>query len=533
MDFWRNIKSKLKRDSSLENFINFSKIKSHEESPHNHKISLIELGTNFTGMIAISYFARVWRNSGQNLVGFRPYINNNFLSKALDVLLSKLGLDNGLDYPFRLARSMGIRSFLFPKRSFKDIFSIKQYVNALYSIEKESLLLKEVEGIRVGDLFYDWHLRKRGLATVDTSTSLFRDDLTEFLKFFFFWHRVLNNNVHENIIVSHTVYLQGILVRLGLSRGINVYLVSFDRVYRLNKHLEHSDLDFRLYDPEKSFQFGYKINLDRAEKALAFIGNEMNPAFETPGLVSGFHGEINYDLIEKNQKLKVLIAPHCFSDSPHSMGDFLFCDYFEWLTFICKISTELDYDWYIKPHPGFLASDKTHFKLLVEQFPNLKIIDESISNKGLFRNGIDVVITAQGTIGFEAAAFGLLAVNASANAPTCRYSFVLSPKTVDDLRNTLFDLKKIKSEFKINRSELLHFYDLHYLRRANSWLFKTKKSHFFENFEKYQEIFFSPKVFDVWLNQIYNPFLDRNRIREVKLFLENSEYQLSTDMETP
>jgi hypothetical protein len=194
---------------------------------------------------------------------------------------------------------------------------------------------------------------------------------------------------------------------------------------------------------------------------------------------------------------------------------------------------DLDYDWYIKPHPGFLESDKHHFQLLTEKFPNLKIIDKNVSNLGLFKDGIDVVVTAQGTIGFEAATFGVLALNASAHAPASRYNFTLSPSTVSELSSMLFDLEKIKDVFKIDRGEVLHFYDLHYLRRANSWLFKEKGSLFFNQFEKYSEIFESPKVFDVWMNQIYNALQDENRIKEVVKFLDTSDYQLETDMETP
>lgn len=527
------INSKLKRDPRLESFIKFSLKKLPRNNPRNPKISLIELGTNFTGTIAMSYFTRIWLSSGQKLIGFRPYINDKFLPKILDHVFSRLSLDNGLHYPFRLARAIGINSFLFPKKFWKDAISVKKCLETFMSIEKEELLLKEVDGIRVGDLFYDWHLRKRGLATVDTKTTDFRVDLTEFLNNFYYWYRILNHKKYENIIISHTVYMQGILVRLGLARGIKVYLVSFDRVYRLNNQLVHSDIEFKLYDPNKSIQFGYKIDLERAKKKLALMGSEINLAFGIPGLVSGFHGEIDKNLIKQTQKLKVLIAPHCFSDSPHAMGDFLFCDYFEWLNFICRLSIKLNYDWYIKPHPGFLESDNHHFKLLLEKFPNLNLLDKSASNLGLFKNGIDVVITAQGTIGFEAAAFGILALNASADAPASRYSFTLSPKTTSELRTTLFNLEKIKADFKINRNEILHFYDLHYLRRANSWLFKAKGSLFFDKFEKYSEIFVSPKVFDVWMNEIYNPIQDKNRMDEVEKFLDKSEYQLNTDMETP
>ncbi len=533
MIIFHKLSSHLKRDPNLENFIRFSSKKLHIGNQKNQMISLIELGTNFTGTIALSYFTRVWLSRGQKLIGFRPYINDKFVPKTLDQLFSRFSLDNGLHYPFRLARAIGIDAFLLPKKFLRDFFLVRKSMRTFDSIEKETLLLKEINGIKIGDLFYDWHLRKRGLATVDTRTSNYRVDLGEFLSNFYFWYRKLNNKKFENIVVSHTVYMQGILVRLGLARGINVYLVSFDRVYCLNSHFVHADLEFKRYDPNKSVQLGYQIDLKRAKQKIALMGSDVDLAFGVPGLVSGLHGEIDNNTIKRTQKLKVLIAPHCFSDSPHAMGDFLFCDYYEWLDFICNLSLKLDYDWYIKPHPGFLECDKHYFKLLVDKFPNLNLVNENVSNLSLFKNGLDVVVTAQGTIAFEAAAFGVLALNASPDAPTSRYSFTISPSSISELTSILFNLTKIKAEFRIDPIEILHFYDLHYLRRANSWLFKAKGKFFFDQFEKYSEIFVSPKVFKIWLNEIYHPVQDENRINEVEKFLDANEYLLQTDLRTP
>ena len=39
-------------------------------------------------------------------------------------------------------------------------------------------------------------------------------------------------------------------------------------------------------------------------------------------------------LIKKSNKTKILIAAHCFFDSPHAYGNNLFPDFYEWLLFL-------------------------------------------------------------------------------------------------------------------------------------------------------------------------------------------------------
>ncbi len=52
---------------------------------------------------------------------------------------------------------------MFPKTYWKDFILVKKCLETLTFIDKETLLLMEIDGIRVGDLFYDWNLRKKGL----------------------------------------------------------------------------------------------------------------------------------------------------------------------------------------------------------------------------------------------------------------------------------------------------------------------------------------------------------------------------------
>ena len=46
----------------------------------------------------------------------------------------------------------------------------------------------------------------------------------------------------------------------------------------------------------------------------------------------------NKPIIKKSSKIKILIAAHCFSDSPHGHGKHLFADFYDWIDFLGKLS---------------------------------------------------------------------------------------------------------------------------------------------------------------------------------------------------
>ena len=96
----------------------------------------------------------------KKLFSFCPRINEKTYQCSPIDFFSKIILDNKLDYPFRWAIALGINRFVFPKTYWKDSILVKKCLDTLIFIDKETLLIMEIDGIRVGDLFYDWNLRK-------------------------------------------------------------------------------------------------------------------------------------------------------------------------------------------------------------------------------------------------------------------------------------------------------------------------------------------------------------------------------------
>jgi hypothetical protein len=530
MNFAANILINTLRDKRIERYIKFNESKLSAQKSKNGKIVLIELGSYFTGTIALSYFTRIWYEKGFSLVGYIPTMHHKFRSKIIHSILSRISIDNGKNYPYRLARSIGIRGFLSVKPGRKEKNNIKSRARAIMKLSKADILKYEVNGVRVGDLFYDWHLRNRKQVTLDFNNRMLFKDLCYFLKYYNYWDLKLDNECISIIVITHSVYLQGVPARIALNRDIEVLLISYDRVNRLSKQLMHSDLEYKLYDPKSMEQLGHKIVLERAKVSFANDYLTSSNSLRIPGIVSGFSGVERVVILNPLMKPTVLIAPHCFTDAPHSLGDFMFNDYWEWLIHICDLSKEIDYDWYIKPHPAFTHYEQSSFNKLLERYPNITRIESSVSNKSIFSQGLDAVITVQGSIGFEAAMFDIISICCSRNIPTQNYNFSLCAESKEDLKKLIEMVVLLKSKTSFKQNELYHFYDLHNLRKNITWLFKSEGEKFFAKLKSYYEIFQSPEVFNIWIDEFYSEEIDQNRKAEARKFLETSKYLLEIDL---
>jgi hypothetical protein len=227
--------------------------------------------------------------------------------------------------------------------------------------------------------------------------------------------------------------------------------------------------------------FNHKINFSKLsidEKANGFL-------LADERLKRRFSGEIGVDmaystksaygvskhprLIKKSNKTKILIAAHCFFDSPHAYGNNLFPDFYEWLLFLGNMSNITDYDWYIKTHPDYLLGNMEIIKYFIEKFPELNLLPGDYSHKQIISEGIDVCLTSYGTIGFEYAFLGVLVINASQNNPHIAYNFNLHPSSLVEYKNLLLNLKDIS--IKINKDEIYEYYYMQFINNTNNIFF--------------------------------------------------------------
>jgi hypothetical protein len=154
--------------------------------------------------------------------------------------------------------------------------------------------------------------------------------------------------------------LNAIPVRIAIKNKIDTFQVTAHSIYRLSKSDLFAYKDFNRYKTIfKQFKnFKKKQFIEKAKKRLnlrfhGHVGVDM--PYSTK---SAFEKKYPFSVIKKSNRIKILVASHCFFDSPHSYGNNLFPDFYEWLNFLGKFSSRTDYDWYLKSHPDFLPGNE-------------------------------------------------------------------------------------------------------------------------------------------------------------------------------
>jgi hypothetical protein len=510
----------------IEKFIEFNRQRI-EPANLSEKIALFEITMNFAAFIGYSNFAKLLATKGIDLVGYKPIHDVSLIDRVKFLFLRKWSFDSGTSWPFRILKSMGISTFLLPPILIsRNLFAILKMFSKFKTLSKSEILFFECENIRIGDLFYDWHLRHRGLETIQLNSKFMKLDFFKFMNTFLFWNKYFKTNNVEVVLVSHAVYAQGMVARIGVKSGSKVFLVGADRIYRLTKNRPFPDSEFLQYDPGNLNQFGYQIDYSRSKNAIEMLKIGSQKIDTAHAYVSGFKGAAKKKIVKDPNKVNVLIASHCFSDAPHAYGDQLFPDFYEWLNFLGRISSESDFDWYIKAHPGFFDSDLLHFESLLSKFPSLIGIDSNYSNLELFKQGINVVLTVHGTIAFEAAYENILVINASQVAPHINYGFSSCPSSIEELIRMIDDIPNMMKKLSIERNEILHFYDVHHLRKLSNVYFGELYGDLLEYIGGYSNLFISELVFNFWIENIYMLSTESKILKDYDSFFLGDEYFL-------
>ena len=517
----------LQRNNFVEQFISYnnnSRRQMQVSEKHQSEV-LIEMNPAYTTYILYAIICRAKLKKNHRIVGYRPTKSTSIKNFFTFYLFSNLLVDNGLYRPFRIMQSMGVDKFIQPTYIKKYRTQAIKIYKQISKLDKKNLIALKINEIEIGDIFYDWHLRTNLLDTVVIESNLFKKDFVEFICTFYWWYEYFRTRKIDSVYISHSCSDMALPARIGLGFGSQVILASYGRMYKLSNDRKFSDLEFMDYDPKSKEQFGYAVDLSRSRKLLfeTIQGRHLIDAY-TYG--SGYSGFLTQKIVNKSDQINVLIACACFSDPPHSYGDTIFPDPKEWLNYIGEFSKVSDYKFYAKAHPSFWESDKQHYNNFLREFPNIIEIPHGYSNLELFKQGINVVLTVHGTIAFEAAYEGVLVVNASRISPHMNYNFSLSPKSIEDYSQILKELPQLIANWKIDKHEVEHFFDIHHLRKSFHPVFGNKVSDFYRHIGGHLEQFSNPKVFDYWLNiQTKVELLGiENRVIN---FLENNDYMLS------
>lgn len=344
-------------------------------------------------------------------------------------------------------------------KKFKKIKSNKDLINFKF------------RNIQIGDLIYDEFLARYDLPTVDINSKKFKLFFVECLELISFWKNYLKKNKVKSIVTSHSVYMMGLIARIGISFKIPTYVIGPHSHYKLTKDryikwANQHDYPKQFKNLSKSIKIkilkNSKQNIDRRIKGKPDFrykfARKIDPVFSP--------NKMKLKSKNKSEKINILVAAHCFMDAPHVYGDFIFCDFKEWLYFLGNISSQKKlkekYNWFIKIHPALYDRNIKYFKSFLKKYPGFNLLNKHDTHNYLINDvGIDVVLTVHGSIAHEYPLFKIPVVNAGPN-PHEGYNFSKTVKSLSEYKKIIYNLKSLKVKKNINK-EIYECYGMHHL----------------------------------------------------------------------
>jgi len=440
-------------------------------------------------------------------------ISQSFSQKLKWHLGQKLLVNN-----FGIYNAMGVEKFLRPSKS----KLIDNQVNRLVAKKKfknrNEVLNFVINKIWVGDLIYDTYLKVKNKPTINIQEEDFRIFFNEAIYIFFYWYNYFKNNSVKALIISHSTYLYGMIMRIAAEFSVTVYKPTFNTIYKIknknytigNEFVTYKDKFRKL--PNKIKKFGL-----------------INTKKEIDLMISGKRKfGIGYNLkkkkisISKNNKIGVMIAMHNFYDSPHVFGKMLFPDFVIWLENIVTLSLKTNYIWYFKLHPENTKRDFIYIKSILKKNKNIQIISHKKNQNEIIEMNIKYVLTCFGSIGYEYAYRGVTVINACARNPHSGYNFTHNPKTIVEFNKMVLNLSKYK--LKPKKEEILEFFFMRRIHLRINWL-KLNRSSLSKGFGWKKNIY-RPEIYNFWMNS-FNKKNHEMIIKTCDNFINSKDYKMA------
>jgi hypothetical protein len=489
----------LKQHPADDRFIQHNKLVFSQKfvRQENGPIVLFELNAMHSSHISYSYLANMLATEyNAQIKAYAPRAHANQLEKLAFQVRKFLGGE-----AFGVYKSFGTTDFITIEidDSQRDR-SRKLFAEVVGQLdEKRDIEALKIHGVWVGDLIYDTFLRRFNQPTIDMTSPVFQHFLLESIELFIFWESYFNSHDVRAVNVSHCGYNLAMPLRLAVERNIPAFQASAAHLYRMSKsnYFAYSDFyHFREHFatlPESVKKAGITEAQCRIKRRFAGeVGVDM--AYSTK---SAYGASRHSRLLRDSQRKKILIATHCFYDSPHGYGNNIFPDFYEWLDFLGKMTEVTDYDWYIKTHPGYLPGTMEVIEHFVATYPKLTLLPSDASHHQIIAEGIDVALTVFGTIAFEYAALGIPVINASQNNPHIAYDFNIHAKDVEDYRCLLLSLDRL--ELTTDKQQVYEYYFMHHIYN-NEDLFFNNYNMTLDELGGYDKQF-TPPVYDKWIEE--------------------------------
>jgi hypothetical protein len=354
---------------------------------------------------------------------------------------------------------------------FKGFKNILQTINS-----KRDLLNYHYEQINIGLDIYDTIL-KTGVPTINLKSFTTYKVIYLGFKHYFFANNLFNSGKVKSVLLSHDNYIyMGTIAKVAWKFQIPVYFANPFEIKKISR-------PFELYDKFKNYP-KYFSSLDNITKEQGILWSKNLLKKRLSGEVgvmmsyqvkSAFGNQLIERQTLNTLNTKLVIATHCFFDSPNCLGWMLFPDFYEWISHLGQLSINLNYEWYIKPHNDYLPGTMEILNSICKKFPKIKLINPSTTWHQLYNEGVRNILTCYGSIGHELPLLGFKVINAAYN-PHIAYSFNIHPNSIEEYDDYL--KHSIKDTLDIDKNEVYEFFYVHKnLLNPNNLFFESTQNY--------------------------------------------------------
>tara|TARA_B100002051_G_scaffold276703_1_gene327103 strand:+ start:15535 stop:17091 length:1557 start_codon:yes stop_codon:yes gene_type:complete len=491
-----------------------SKLGRYKIKPKKKNIIIVETHKLFGGHLGLSYVCNeLVKEFSCKICLFKSNFFKNILEKFIHIILMKLNL-----FHYRIYKSFGESFYIY----FNKInLPFNQYRKFLKKIKnKKDLQNFKIEGILYGDLIYDSFLSWENEHTIKSfEDEKFVDFFYKSIEYFYFCKSLFERYDVKCVILSHSVYLPAIMGRIALNKNRLFFTLSLAQLVNHSKKFPYSN-NYKLY--KKNFLKLPKKNQNELIKKAKIDLNKNIKGYSSEGIEnldhSPFVGTKDNAAIKKGNNLKILVASHCFTDSPHADGNFFFTDFYDWIEYLGKISLKTNYDWYIKPHPNpkYKKKNIDVIQNFIKKYKNFNVVNHDVSHFS-YLNKIDYVLTLDGHIAEELSLFNMPIINGKPNGRFSNYNFSINPKSIKQYEKILLNLKK-KKNYIIEKNEVYLSHCIHHFYMNQNYLIpyhKVAKKIGDNNLNSY-------KILKYWISN-FNLLTHEKIIKKISVFIKKSK----------
>jgi len=382
----------------------------------------------------------------------------------------------------KIFNSYGIKNFIDIKSHRFNIFIILKAAIATLKVyigfsNFDMFINYKLNDIKIGDLIYDTYIKQdnRYSKLELWSLSFFKELMKSHFKFYLYTHFIEKYNF-KYIVLSHNCYVAGgMLARIGSKHGSKVLASASTKV---KCYHNYNDIFTSIVTPSKGI-IKHIINKHLYKKTDELLKERFAGDIDQQGAINAYKNKKKYSSKELCKKLSlnpsyptVFIISHVFSDGPHAYGNILFRDYYQWFIETIKFINNIrNINWVVKPHPGAYAHNEAgQVEQLVRELKlnNIHLAPSDLSTACVF-NISKTIITVAGTVGFEAAAFGIKPIIAG-EAPYSDFGIACEPKNKVEYFSILKNINSISS---LNEKEIIIAKSLFYWNFVGSCLNST------------------------------------------------------------